>query len=105
MHRSTIYRTSNCFTAATNYARISSVVSFYSHADRYIEDTDRFNRLISKGRKDAALGSLQKLRGKNVSQEQIKWEIEALSNYSSNEGKGNWKEVFNKDNRVSWLKM
>ncbi|KIM95344.1 hypothetical protein OIDMADRAFT_45246 [Oidiodendron maius Zn] len=54
--------------------------------------------LISKGRHEAATNSLQKLRGKNASQEQIQWEIEALSNHKSNEDKGSWREVFDREN-------
>ncbi|KAL5346941.1 hypothetical protein ACLOAV_008084 [Pseudogymnoascus australis] len=59
--------------------------------------------LISKGRREQAAKSLRVLRGKKISEEQIEWEITALANYSGNEDKGTWKEVFNIDNRA-WQK-
>ncbi|KFX96367.1 hypothetical protein V490_03371 [Pseudogymnoascus sp. VKM F-3557] len=55
--------------------------------------------LLSKGRKEQAAKSLRVLRGKKIPERQIEWEITALANYSGNEDKGTWKEVFNKDNR------
>lgn len=65
-----------------------------------ISYTDYNCRLISKGRIEQAAKSLRVLRGKKISEEQIEWEITALANYSGNEDKGTWKEVFNIDNRV-----
>lgn len=58
-------------------------------------------RLIYKGRREQAVRCLKQLRGEKIPDGQIEWEISALANYTGNEDKGSWKEVFNKDNRVS----
>jgi MFS transporter, SP family, sugar:H+ symporter len=58
------------------------------------------SRLLSKGRREEAVKSLQRLRKKSTSVETIAEEIEVLSHFDANDGKGPWKEVFNKENRV-----
>ncbi|KAF5005043.1 hypothetical protein FDECE_8459 [Fusarium decemcellulare] len=55
--------------------------------------------LLSQNRVDEATKQLKRLR-KESSDEQISTEIETLRMSSSNETKGTWKEVFNKENRV-----
>lgn len=55
--------------------------------------------LLSRERREEATNSLRKLR-KSASEEQIQLEIEALLYSHSNEQKGTWSEVFNRDNRV-----
>lgn len=55
--------------------------------------------LISKGRKEQAVVSLSKLREKGTSQSDLEAEVLLLSSFGNNDGKGSWKEVFNKQNR------
>lgn len=56
--------------------------------------------LLSRDRRDDACQNLRKLR-KHASEEDIQFEIEALSYAHANEEQGTWAEVFDKSNRVS----
>lgn len=49
---------------------------------------------------DEAVQSLKRISKKSKPPSEIEMEIEALRHVSNNEGKGSWKEVFNKKNRV-----
>ncbi|KAM0331477.1 hypothetical protein ACHAQA_003153 [Verticillium albo-atrum] len=55
--------------------------------------------LLSKGRIDEAQQSLHRLRGKGVSEDTVRSEIEELHAASANKEKGTWAEVFDKANR------
>ncbi|KAJ5624770.1 hypothetical protein N7510_001079 [Penicillium lagena] len=56
--------------------------------------------LVSKGRYDEAERFLKTLRPKSATSEEISLEIEYLQHSSANQGKGSWKEVFDKKNRI-----
>lgn len=56
--------------------------------------------LLSQGKREDATKSLRKIR-KTANEEEIQLEIEALLYSHSNEEKGSWAEVFNRENRVS----
>lgn len=60
--------------------------------------------LIARGRTAEAVASLKLLRKADTSEEMIATEIQTLSSFNSNEGKGPWKEVFSKLNRRrTWI--
>jgi SP family sugar:H+ symporter-like MFS transporter len=61
---------------------------------------DRYERLLSKDRPEEAKKSLRRIRKKEVTDDEIGYELQQISHAHSAEGKGSWAEVFDKDNRV-----
>jgi hypothetical protein len=60
-------------------------------------------RLSWRGRREDAIKSFQRLRGKSTSAEMIAGDVDILSHFDANAGKGSWRDVFSQAISIFFL--